>query len=257
MGCGEKRVDVFGACISAISLTSAVELIEERIVSRKGGYVCTCPVATIIHVGQNEEAKRINKKSFLSTPDGKPVEWYIKGKGFKNVTQVCGRDLMRELFLASERRKYRHFFFGGAEDTLAKLKNILLKQFPWLDICGMCAPPFKEDVGREPKEIITLINSADPDVLWVGLGSPKQEKWMYYNSHRIKGAVSIGVGAAFNFYAGTVGSAPPWIQRIGLEWLFRLSCEPRRLWKRYLYGNSKFIYLVLKELTEKRSTRKG
>jgi N-acetylglucosaminyldiphosphoundecaprenol N-acetyl-beta-D-mannosaminyltransferase len=128
------------------------------------------------------------------------------------------------------------------------LKKNLLNKYPSLNICGMYAPPFRPLTEKEDDDLLSDIRNSDPDILWAGIGSPKQEKWMAGISPKLKGTVLIGVGAAFNFYAGTVKQAPLWMQRNGLEWLFRLWCEPGRLWKRYLYGNSKFVFLVLKEL---------
>lgn len=251
-----EKVDILGTEISAVSLKSSVLAIEEMIARKQTGYICVCPVSSIVKANEDEEFRDILKKSLLATPDGKPVSWYMKSRGFKRVTRVCGRDLMRQIFLISRKKRYKHFFFGGTETTLSKLKNNLLKEFPWLDICGMYAPPFREKGEKENDEVISRIILSKPDIVWVGLGSPKQEKWMACNSYRINGAVSIGVGAVFNFYAGIVKSAPVWIQNIGFEWFFRLLCEPKRLWKRYLYGNTKFIYLVLKEAIKCLSEKK-
>ena len=251
-----NRVDVFGALITPVSLSQAVFLVEEKILENKDGgsgpfcgdYICVCPVSSIIEATDDPEFREIVKNSFLSTPDGMPVVWYIKRKGYENVTRVYGPDLMREVFYISEEKGYLHYFYGGTEEILFMLKEKLLKKFPRLNICGMYAPPFRPLTGEEEADVISNILENKPDIVWVGIGSPKQEKWMSHITGKVDNVLFVGVGAAFNFYAGTVKQAPVWMQKNGLEWLFRLICEPGRLWKRYLYGNSKFIYLVLKEM---------
>jgi len=243
-----NKINIFGANINAISLSDAVSLVEEQISQKHPGYVCVCPVSSIVRANKDEDFRQTINNSFLSTPDGMPVVWYIKSKGFKKATRVYGPDLMSEMFKVSQIKGYRHYFYGGTEDVLEKLKKNLLHSFSALSICGMHAPPFREKAGEEEQEIIDEINGCSPDIIWVGIGSPKQERWMQANVNYFDNAVLIGVGAGFNFYAGTIKQAPKWMQRTGLEWLFRLFCEPRRLWKRYLFGNTKFIYLVLKEI---------
>ena len=247
-----KRVNIFGARISAISLKEAVTLIEEKIAKKQAGYICICPVSSVITATDDEEFKQIVNSSFLSTPDGMPVVWYIKAKGFDNVTRVCGFDLMKELFCVSQKKGYKHYFYGGTDDTLLKFKENVLGDFPQLKICGMCSSSFRTHAKDEDEKIIADINRNSPDFVWIGNGSPKQEKWMAQNVHNLNNAIFIGVGVVFGFYAGVVKRAPGWLQQCGFEWLFRLLCEPRRLWKRYLYGNTKFVWLGLREILTKR-----
>jgi N-acetylglucosaminyldiphosphoundecaprenol N-acetyl-beta-D-mannosaminyltransferase len=244
----EERVNIFGAKISAISLNEAIALIEERIAEKRSGYVCICPVSSIIAVTEDEAFRQIINNSLISTPDGMPIVWYIKAKGFKNATRVCGSDLMREIFKVSEKRGYKHFFYGGTDDILLKIKENISKEFPRLKICGMYAPPFRELSEEENEKVVADINESSPDFVWIGISAPKQEKWAVRNVDKINSAILMPVGAVFNFYSGNVKRAPQWMQRCGFEWFFRLLCEPKRLWKRYLYGNAKFIYLLLKEL---------
>jgi len=252
----EERVNIFGALITPVSLSHAASLVEEKILRNRekkgdfssGQYICVCPVSSVIEATDDPEFREIINNSFLSTPDGMPVVWYIRNKGYKDVTRVYGPDLMREVFYISEEKDYRHYFYGGTDEVLSGLKENLLKKFPRLNICGMYAPPFRPLTEEEEMEVISDIIKNRPDIVWVGIGSPKQEKWMSRITGKIDNVLFAGVGAAFNFYAGTVKQAPLWMQKSGLEWLFRLICEPGRLWKRYLYGNSKFIYLVLKEM---------
>jgi N-acetylglucosaminyldiphosphoundecaprenol N-acetyl-beta-D-mannosaminyltransferase len=149
-----------------------------------------------------------------------PVVWYLKSKGAKDVTRVYGPDLMRETFYVSEVKGYRHYFYGGTEDILSKLKENLLIKFPSLNICGMYAPPFRPLTEKEEDEVISDIKKAEPHIVWVVIGSPKQEKWMAKVSPCLDGILMAGVGAAFNFYAGSVRQAHLWMQRNGIEWLF-------------------------------------
>ncbi|MEQ8169671.1 MAG: WecB/TagA/CpsF family glycosyltransferase [Candidatus Eremiobacterota bacterium] len=247
-----RKINIFGSLISAVSLSQAVFLIEEKIHEKTSSYICVCPVSSIVTATEDREFQHIINNSFISTPDGMPVVWYLKSKGAKDVTRVYGPDLMREVFYMSETHGYRHYFYGGTEEILSKLKENLLKKFPSLNICGMYAPPFRPLTEKEEEEVISDIKKSEPHIVWVGIGSPKQEKWMAKISPLLDGIIMAGVGAAFNFYAGSVRQAPLWMQRNGLEWLFRLWCEPGRLWKRYLYGNSRFIYMVLREMIIRR-----
>ena len=154
---------------------------------------------------------------------------------------------MPEIFKLSEKAGYRHFFYGSTEKTLNLLKHNLMKEYPNLEIAGVYAPPFRQLTKEEDKEIIQKINEAAPDFLWVGLGAPKQEIWMASHKNKVS-AVMIGVGAGFDFYAGTVRRAPVWMQRCGLEWFYRLLQDPKRLWKRYVVTNSKFMWYMLRYL---------
>jgi len=172
-------------------------------------------------------------------------------KGFDIKERVYGADLMQGFFKIAEQRGYRSYFYGATEETLRKLITNLGKQFPEMKIAGFYSPPFRSLNKQEKEEVINNINKTSPDVLWVGLGCPKQQLWMSEHKDRLKVPVMVGVGAAFDFLSGNKEQAPQWMQDNGLEWLFRLVKEPRRLWKRYLIGNSLFIFLVLKEILNK------
>jgi len=239
-------MNIFGVRVDPVTLESAVSRIEEKIAGKGGGYVCVNPSAAIVRAYDDPALRSAMNDAFLSTPDGKIIVSYLKRKGYAGAERVCGRDLMSAMFDVSETRGYRHYFYGTTDDTLLRLQDNLLKKYPSLHICGMKAPPFRETTEREDREIIMEINGADPDIVWVAIGCPKQEKWMANNASGLKNAVMIGVGAAFNFHAGIVQTAPTWMQERGVEWLFRLMCEPRLL-GRYIYTNPKFIYLLVKD----------
>jgi N-acetylglucosaminyldiphosphoundecaprenol N-acetyl-beta-D-mannosaminyltransferase len=182
--------------------------------------------------------------SGLSVPDGMPLVWLLKLKGHKNQERIYGPDLMLRICEKSEKNGWKCFLYGGKEETVKLLKIELLERFPSLNIIGSYSPPFRALTDAEDEKICRMINDAKPDILWVGLGGPKQDRWMY--EHRNKLAVSVihGVGAAFDFISGKVPQAPRWIGNLGFEWLFRLCMEPGRLWKRYTITNLKFIYYL-------------
>ena len=177
----------------------------------------------------------------MALPDGSPLSIVSRRRGFKEAERVTGPDLMGEIFKISEKRGYKHYFYGSTQEILDELKIKLSLKYPKLNIVGMYSPPFRELDVAEDNEVIKNINESNADFVWVGLGAPKQEIWM--NKHRNKvGSIMIGVGAGFDYYAGRIKRAPILMQRLSLEWLFRLIQDPKRLFKRYFNTNIKFIY---------------
>jgi N-acetylglucosaminyldiphosphoundecaprenol N-acetyl-beta-D-mannosaminyltransferase len=168
-------------------------------------------------------------------------------KGCKNIERTYGPDLMKEVCNRGRGMGLRHFFYGSTAQTLERLKQCLTNAYPGLNVVGIYAPPFRDQAQRENPEVIDLINSSGADVLWIGLGSPKQDFWMSLHRPLLNAPVMVGSGAAFDFLSGVKPQAPQWMQQSGLEWLFRLCCEPRRLWRRYLVGNSLFILYVIQD----------
>ena len=247
------RFNVLGVRISAMDMTEACTAVESLIKNKEKGYVCVCPVSTIMECVHDAAVMRVVNNATLVTPDGMPTVWIGKTRGFKNMDRVYGPDLMLEICRISSSKGYRHFFYGATAEVLEKLEAALKKRFPGLEICGKFAPPFRPLTKDEDEKIVGLINAAKPDCLWVGLGSPKQDLWIDAHRAVLEVPVMLAVGAAFDFHAGTKPQAPRWMQRTGFEWLFRLGTEPRRLWRRYLMGNSEFLYLLLKESWHKRS----
>lgn len=241
------QFDVLGVRVSAVNLDLACRVIHGWISERAKTYVCVAPVATIIDCQRNPEYKDIINGSGMTTPDGMPLVWIGKRRGHRDMGRTYGPDLMQAFFEFSQDKGCRHYFYGGTQATLDKLIERIRRQFPKIQICGSFAPPFRKTVVTESRDIIGRINDAHPDVLWVGLGSPKQDFWMARNRAVLDVPVMIGVGAAFDFFAGTKPQAPLWMQKSGLEWFFRLCCEPKRLWRRYLLGNSLFIFLLMKD----------
>lgn len=242
-----SRVYILGVGISAINMRMALEIVDEWIARRELHYICVTPVHTIMECQRNGNLRRICNRSGLTTPDGMPLVWLSWLKGHRYVDRVYGPDLMLALSEHSISKGYRHFFYGGAEGVPERLANVLQKRFPGLQVAGTYSPPFRPLTREEDEQIVQMINTADPDIVWVGLGSPKQEYWMAEHRPRLRAPVLIGVGAAFDFLSGRKPQAPRWMQRAGLEWLFRLLTEPRRLWRRYLINNPLFVALVLLE----------
>lgn len=244
-----QRVDLLGVRVSAVTPQLAVEEIQDWIRRGTRQYVCVAPVSTLVNARRDPEYQRVINKAGMVTPDGMPVVWLLRSKGYRYVQRTYGPDLMKKL---CNTNGLRHFFFGGTTEVMSQLEECLKKDMEGINIVGMIAPPFREQARVEDEALIRQINASGADILWVGLGSPKQDFWMTLNRDAINVPVIIGVGAAFDFLSGIKKQAPKWMRSIGLEWFFRLCCEPRRLWKRYLIGNSFFIYYVIQDMFHKK-----
>jgi N-acetylglucosaminyldiphosphoundecaprenol N-acetyl-beta-D-mannosaminyltransferase len=242
------RINVLGVGISAINLDVAISKIAEWIDNRECQYVNVCTVHTIMECYQNPALRKIINSSGLATPDGMPLMWLCRYYGFKKASRVYGPDLMLDLCEYSVPKGYRHLFYGGNEGVADQLSTVLKNRYPGLQIAGSYSPPYR-DVGYiEETSFIERINNTSPDIIWVGLGTPKQDFWVAQHRQQLKAPVLIAVGAAFDFHTGRVRQAPKWLQQSGLEWLFRLSMEPRRLAYRYLKYNPLFVILIVLQL---------
>jgi N-acetylglucosaminyldiphosphoundecaprenol N-acetyl-beta-D-mannosaminyltransferase len=250
-----SRANVLGVGVSAINMQMALHTIEEWISRREAHYVCITGVHGVMESQRNAEVLRIHNAAGLVTPDGMPLVWLSRLKGFSHVERVYGPDLMLAVCERSVRPGYRHFFYGGAPGVAAKLAGRLESRFPGLQVVGVESPPFRPLTAHEDRAVVERINRARPDIIWVGLSTPKQERWMAEHVDRLNAPVLIGVGAAFDFHAGLKKQAPHWMQRGGLEWLFRLITEPRRLWRRYLINNPWFLWLILLQALGTKSYR--
>lgn len=246
-----KSYSLLGVNVSSINMASAWQTISAWIESQKKAYICVAPVSTIVDCQRDESYKAIVNAADMVTPDGMPVFWYGKMSGQKGLERVSGADFMGHIFEQSEKKGYRHYFYGGMQDTLVQLETYLMNKYPKLNIAGFYSPPFRESGEMEEETVIQDINKQQPDFIWVGLGSPKQDVWMANHRPLLDASVIVGVGAAFDFLAGVKPRAPKWMRSVGLEWFFRLCCEPRRLWRRYLIGNSLFIYFLIKRMFQK------
>jgi len=241
------RVNILGVGISTVDTAQTLDIMNGWIARREPHYLCLAPVHNVMDCRRDPDLKRIFNASGLTVPDGMPLAWLLRLKGYRHVDRVYGPDLLLAACERSDEHGYRHFFYGGAEDVAEEMAYLLMKRFPGLQVAGCSSPPFRPLKPEEDRLEVEKINAARPDVLWVGLGAPKQERWMGEHFGRIEVPVMVGVGAAFDFLSGNKPQAPFWMQRSGLEWLFRLMTEPRRLWRRYLINNPLFVVLVLSQ----------
>ncbi|MBK8019894.1 MAG: WecB/TagA/CpsF family glycosyltransferase [Chloroflexi bacterium] len=240
-----KHVNVLGVNVSAINMQIALDVIAGWAERREHHYVTITGVHGIMESQRDSAVRDMHNRAGLVTPDGMPLVWVSHRRGFRYVDRVYGPDLMLELCRVSATTGYRHFFYGGGDGVADLLASRLAAQFPHLNVVGTYTPPFRPLTAAEDEEIVQHINGSQADIVWVGLSTPKQEKWMSAHLGRLNATAMIGVGAAFDFHAGLKKQAPHWMQRRGLEWLFRLISEPRRLGRRYLINNPSFIFLIL------------
>ena len=227
------RENILGVGVSAINMQQALETIQSWILHREPHYVCVTPAHSIMDCYHQPELRPIFNRSGLTTPDGMSIVWLLRLQGHRHVERVYGPDLMQELCLASQDHGYRHYFYGGAPGVVDDLQNILEHSYPGLNVVGNYTPPFGPVSEEEEKQIIEHIHDVEPDILWVGISSPRQEIWMAEHVNILNVPVLIGVGAAFDFLSGRKKQAPRWVQRSGFEWLYRFLSEPKRLWRRY------------------------
>ncbi len=243
------RVNVLGVGISAINLDSAVAIIGQALEERTRGYVCVTGVHGVTEARSDPAFRAILNDAFLNTPDGMPMVWMGKMRGFRQMGRVYGPDLMLAVCDYTASRGLTHFLYGGAPGVAEELKRRLEQRVPGLRIVGTLTPPFRPLTPVEEADLAGRLKALRPDIFWVGLSTPKQEKFMAQYWQRLEATLFFGVGAAFDFHAGRLRQAPRWMQRSGLEWLFRLGCEPRRLSRRYLKNNPLFLARVFCQLT--------
>jgi N-acetylglucosaminyldiphosphoundecaprenol N-acetyl-beta-D-mannosaminyltransferase len=244
-----NRISVLGVGISVLNLRTAVAAIAEAVRERRKGYICVTGVHGVMEAQENAGFKKILNEAFLCTPDGMPMVWAGKLNGHGEMSRVYGPDLMLEVCAWSETSGARHFFYGGAEGVADLLAGKLKERFPRLAVAGTYTPPFRALTAGERQALQAQIAAARPDILWVGLSTPKQEKFMAEYLPQLEVTLMIGVGAAFDFHSGRVRQAPRWMQRSGLEWFYRLCSEPRRLARRYLRNNPLFVLRSLGQLS--------
>jgi N-acetylglucosaminyldiphosphoundecaprenol N-acetyl-beta-D-mannosaminyltransferase len=233
--------DILGVRISALNMQLAVDTIERWIRERDKQYVCICTVHTIMECQRSEQLKQTVNAAGLRTPDGMPLVWLSRRAGHDHVSRVYGPDLMLELCKRSGTSGHRHFFYGGGPGVVETLVDRLTSEYPDLDVAGVHTPGMLASGELENRETIEKINQSGADIVWVGLGAPKQDWWVANHRALLDAPVLIAVGAAFDFHSGAIKQAPAWMQRNGLEWLFRLTQDPKRLWRRYLLDNSRFV----------------
>ena len=234
-------VNILGVEIAAINMNWLLRFTVKNIKEVSGDYICVSNVHTTVTSYEDEEYRNIQNGGLMAIPDGGPLSSVGRRRGAKNMSRTTGPSYMGEIYKISTQYGWKHYFYGSTQETLDKLRVELEREYPGLQIAGMYSPPFRPLTNEEDQKIVEAINMAAPDFLWVGLGAPKQEKWMAAHQGRVKGLM-VGVGAGFDFFAGNIKRAPEWMQKTNLEWFYRLVQDPKRLFKRYFMTNSKFIW---------------
>ena len=232
--------------VSAIDMATAVAEIGRWIGEGEQHYVCVTGVHGVMESQGDPALKAIHNASGLTTPDGMPMVWSAHRAGFADARRVYGPDLLLEMCKQSVEHGWSSYFYGGKEGIPELLTQKLQQAFPGLKIAGTYSPPFRPLTPEEDAAVVADINASGADMVWIGLSTPKQERWMAAHVGRITAPVMLGVGAAFDIHAGVLPQAPGWMQRAGLEWLYRLLREPRRLWRRYLGNNPRFVWALLR-----------
>lgn len=233
--------NIMGVDIAAIDMEWLVNYLNRNVKNLSGDYICVSNVHTTVTAYEDQEYCKVQNGGIMAIPDGGPLSSVGQKRGFKNMKRTTGPSLMGEIFKISAAEGYRHYFYGSTDETLEKLYSVLTESYPRIQIAGMYSPPFRPMTEDEDKAIVDRINETKPDFVWVGLGAPKQEKWMAAHQGRVSGLM-VGVGAGFDYHAGNIERAPEWMQKHNLEWVYRLMQDPRRLFGRYWHTNTKFIW---------------
>jgi len=237
--------DILGVQVSALTMPRAIETIEGWVDRREKQYVCICTVHSVMEAMRDPAYMDVLNNAGMCTSDGMPLVWLLRAAGH-DVERVCGPDLLPKLAARSAETGHRHYFYGGAPGIADELAHRLVLQNPKMKIAGIHTPGILKQGEMEQEETIHKINASGADIIWVGLGSPKQDFWIANHLESLEAPVLIAVGAAFDFHSGAVKRAPKLMQRSGTEWLYRLTQDPRRLWKRYLFDNGRFIASIVR-----------
>lgn len=250
----QQSVQILGVAISSVDMTRAVARISEWVRRHEARYVCAVDVNSLILARSDKVHRTALADADMAVPDGAPLAWVGRIKGHTDMKRVCGPELLPEVCAHSGTEGWRHYFYGGAEGVADELAAQLKMRFSGLKVAGCETPPFQPLSESEREAMIARIKASKANIVWVGLGCPKQEAWMRENVSRLGDAVLIGIGAAFDFHTGRIKRAPVWMRCHGLEWLHRLCSEPRRLWRRYLVSAPKFVLLCVGEAISRRQT---
>jgi N-acetylglucosaminyldiphosphoundecaprenol N-acetyl-beta-D-mannosaminyltransferase len=243
------RVNILGVGVHAIDMHQALAQVGQAIEDGQKGYICVTGVHGIMESQTDPLFRSILNRSYLTTPDGMPTVWIGRLRGFSGMKRVFGPDLMLETCKMSIERGYTHFLYGGAPGVAEALKETLVRKFPGLKVVGTFTPPFRLLNPEEAASLQNTIADLRPDIFWTGLSTPKQERFMAQYLPILDTKLMFGVGAAFYVHTGRIKDAPEWAKNVGLQWLHRLGQEPRRLWKRYLFNNPKFVVKIAAQLT--------
>ena len=253
-----STVEVLGVPLALTDYAQTLEWIDSMVAARRRGYVCACNVHTVMASHEDRELHTALQRAALNVPDGQPLVWAINALGHQLADRVYGPELMARACARAVDMGHRFYLYGGRnQGALVQLALNLRQRYPGVKIVGGYSPPHRPLTEEEQAAIAEEINHTQADVVWVGIGVPKQEKWMADMRDQLEAPVLVGVGAAFDFHAGLVPQAPPWIQERGLEWAYRLAMEPDRLWRRYLRYNPMFVRAFGGQLAAKRRSRRS
>jgi len=246
-----KRFNIQNIAISDTNIPHALSVIEKAVAKNIPGYICVTNARTTHLANHNEEYCHIQNNSLLTVPDGAPLVWIAHNKGFKEVGKVSGKDLMDALFAVSAEKGYSHYFFGSTPYTIEKLKGNLVKQYPGINIKGAVSPPFQPIEDFDIEGLAKELNQLQPTFFWCGLGAPKQERLNALLQPKLKSTICVGVGLAFEYIAGTVKRAPKWMQKTGLEWLYRLMQQPKNIRRAIVPLSWIFVQLLISSISKK------
>jgi N-acetylglucosaminyldiphosphoundecaprenol N-acetyl-beta-D-mannosaminyltransferase len=238
------RANVLGVGVSAINMEQALGLFDSWLGNGARGYVCVTGVHGVMEAQKDPAFRQILNRSLLTTPDGMPTVWVGKLQGFSGMDRVYGPDLMAHVCRMSCEKGYTHFLYGGGPGTAVRLKDALTARFPGLKVVGTYTPPFRPLNAEEERELLERVSSVKPDIFWVGLSTPKQERFMAQYLQKIEARIMVGVGAAFDYHTGAIKESPAWMKKAGLQWAHRLAQEPTRMAKRYLKNNPAFLWKI-------------
>lgn len=244
----DQCVNVLGVGVDPVDIARAITACEKMLATAGRGYVCVTGVHGVMEAQGDSEFRSILNSSFLTVPDGMPLVWIGRLLGYHGIRRTYGPDFMMEFCRHSVERSYRHFLYGGKAGVAEALASNLRQRLPGLQIVGTCTPPFRPLNSEEERDLFAQVTASKPDVIWVGLSTPKQEKFMAQYISRLDTKLLVGVGAAFDVHTGNIKDAPGWMKSAGLQWLHRLFQEPRRLWKRYLFNNPRFLLQIVLQL---------
>lgn len=239
-----NRANVLGVGVHAVNLPLAASIVDRAVSDGRKGYVCVTGVHGVMEAQRDSRFKGALDRAMLVVPDGVPTVWMGRWEGFQEMGRVFGPDLMKEICRRSAATGRTHFLYGGRPGVAEQLKRNLEAWYPGIRIVGTYTPPFRSLSTDEITDLQAVFSRLSPDIVWVGLSTPKQEQFMAENLHSLDCRVMIGVGAAFDIHTGSVKDAPQWVKSSGLQWFHRLCQEPSRLWKRYLVNNSAFLFQV-------------
>jgi N-acetylglucosaminyldiphosphoundecaprenol N-acetyl-beta-D-mannosaminyltransferase len=234
--------EVLGVKVSAVNMDSSVRLADRWIAAGKPGYVCVTGVHGVMEAQRDPMLRLILNRAAMNVPDGMPMTWIGRTQSLRHMDRVFGPDFMAAMCRLSVERGYRNFLYGGKPGVAQRLSDALERRFPGLQVVGTLTPPFRPLNGEEERDFLAKVAQARPHILWVGLSTPKQEKFMAQYVRQLRVPLLVGVGAAFDFHTGEIRDCSDWIKRAGLQWAHRLAQDPRRLWRRYLIHNSAFLW---------------